>query len=145
MTQDLTTLLGIPPLIKDCTFLTTELLVSLRFVSIISNASFPFLPPYKEMPKHLLSLKRVPRLRLQNILIILLASTRTKKRYDTARESWIRHLTYSAHERQECTLSIHQECAEYFRCCLNISVSSSAKMIVVGDRDRHRASFFALP
>ena len=131
--EDWKTFLDIPPLIKQCTFISTKLLQGLRFVNMISNSSFPFLPPVNEFPKHLLGFKNDSTVHLQNLLIVLLTSTRTSQRFDAARKTWIQHLTFNKSTNYKCTSTIHDECMEYFRCCLNISGNTSAKLIAVSD------------
>jgi hypothetical protein len=132
-------LLNIPPIIKDCSFITTNLLIGLRNVIIISNKSISFLQQKNQIPKYLLSLNQSSEFQLENLLIILLTSNKTKSRFVGARKSWINYLTHQKLKTQTCIKKMNPNCLEYFQCCLNISKNTSAKLIAIGDEiDYHR-------
>ena len=143
--HDWKTLLDIPPLVSHCTFITENLLMRMRWATIISNSTFPFLPPIESLPIELLSLDVSTATTRPHMLIIMLTSTKTKERFDAARNSWIQHLIRRNSTSLRCIGLVDYNCIEYFSCCLNISQIESAKLIVVGDDFDQNRGIITLP
>lgn len=132
--QDWKTLLSIPPLIHQCSAISTKLILGLRFATIIPNTTYPFLAPKTFFKPELLSRFKLPGVEVQHLMIILLTSSRTVTRFDAARRSWVQSLSSikSVDPEQQCLhTSLH--CIEYFECCLHLPDGKSAKLIIVSD------------
>lgn len=143
--QDWKTLLNIPSLVTNCTFVSDKLLLGLRLVSVIPNFSITRLPLNLQLPVHTTSSTNIDRVKIDHMLVVVFTSAKTKFRFDVARQSWIPHLVERKIEQDKCVATNNTDCIEFFRCCLNTSNTASAKMIVLSDENDRERGIITLP
>ncbi len=125
---------------EDCEEFDWKMFNGLNNRIILSNKSFPYFDR-NQIPKEFFFQSE---LRLQNILLILLTSSKTKSRFDQARRNWIQNLTDHRLTNEKCIGKINENCFEYFHYCHNLSENDSVKLIVISDEIDYERGIFTI-
>jgi hypothetical protein len=129
-------LINLPVHFEDCEDFNLNMLNGLNKKIILSN-NFD----QNQIPNEFLFQSK---LKLENILLILLTSSKTKTRFDKARSTWINNLTNHQLINEKCIEKINENCFEYFHCCHNLSENTSSKLIIISDEIDYERGIFTL-